>query len=51
LAAGALPNQLGPLEAWITNAQSFKPGSKMPTLPQFDGRELRALAAYVYSLR
>lgn len=51
LAAGTIPNQLGTLEAWITNAQSFKPGTQMPSLPQFNGRELRALAAYVNSLQ
>jgi cytochrome c oxidase subunit 2 len=51
IAAGTLPNSLGNLEAWITNAQSLKPGAKMPALTAFDGRELRAMAAYIASLR
>jgi len=51
IAAGTLPNSLGNLQAWITNAQSIKPGVKMPTITQYDGSELRALAAYVASLK
>jgi cytochrome c oxidase subunit 2 len=51
LAAATIPNKLGELEAWITDAQSFKPGTKMPSLVRFNGRELRSLAAYVASLR
>jgi cytochrome c1 len=39
------------LEAWITHAQSLKPGVLMPDLPQYSGRELRALTTYVGSLR
>ena len=51
LAAGTLPNNLGTMEAWIANAQSLKPGTKMPTLTQFNGRELRAVASYLESLK
>ncbi|HEY2376698.1 MAG TPA: cytochrome c oxidase subunit II [Gemmatimonadaceae bacterium] len=51
IAAGVLPNSLGALEGWIANAQSLKPGTQMPNITQFNGRELRALAAYVYSLK
>jgi cytochrome c oxidase subunit 2 len=51
IAAGTLPNQLGTLEAWITNAQSIKPGAKMPALGEFTGQQLRAVAAYVASLK
>ena len=51
LAAGTLPNDLGTMEAWIANAQSLKPGAKMPTLTQFNGRELRAVAHYLESLK
>ena len=51
IAAGTLPNTLGNLEGWIANAQSLKPGTKMPTLTMYTGPELRALAAYVASLK
>lgn len=48
--AGVLPNTRARLQAWIINAQAFKPGAKMPTLEQFDGETLNALAAYLESL-
>ena len=51
IAAGALPNSLGNIEAWITNAQSLKPGARMPSLTQFTGTQLRAMALYLQSLR
>jgi cytochrome c oxidase subunit 2 len=50
IASGTLPNTPGYLEAWITNAPSLKPGTQMPALPQFSGRELRAITAYLRSL-
>ena len=51
IAAGALPNDTADLAAWITHAQSLKPGGLMPDLPQFTGKELRALVAYLQQLR
>jgi cytochrome c oxidase subunit 2 len=51
IAAGTIPNSLGNLEGWITNAPSIKPGVLMPALTEFSGSELRALAEYVYSLK
>ena len=51
LAAGLLPNQLGTMEAWVANPQSLKPGVRMPTMTQFSGVELRAIAAYLEGLR
>jgi cytochrome c oxidase subunit 2 len=51
LAAGTLPNSLGNLEGWIANAQSLKPGAKMPTITTFSGAELRAVATYIASLK
>ncbi len=51
IAAGTLPNTLGNLEGWIANAQSIKPGASMPSMTMYGGRELRALATYVSSLR
>jgi cytochrome c oxidase subunit II len=50
IAAGELPNTLGTMEAWITNAQSIKPGARMPSITQYNGTELRALATYLESL-
>ncbi|MGH7618743.1 MAG: cytochrome c oxidase subunit II [Gemmatimonadaceae bacterium] len=51
LAAGTLPNSLGHLAGWIANPQALKPGALMPTLRAFTGPDLRALAAYVSSLK
>lgn len=51
IAAGTLPNTLGNVEGWIANAQSLKPGTKMPTITTYSGPELRAVAAYVESLK
>lgn len=51
IAAGSLPNTLGNLEGWIANAQSIKPGARMPTLTMYSGRQLRAIATYVASLK
>ena len=51
LAAGTLPNTLGHLEGWIANPQALKPGTLMPTLRTLTGPDLRALAAYVSSLK
>lgn len=49
--AGTLPNSLGALEGWISNAPAIKPGTQMPKITEYTGREVRALAAYVYSLK
>ncbi len=51
IAAGTLPNNLGTMEAWVANAQSIKPGAKMPTITQFSGVELRAIAQYLESVK
>lgn len=51
LAAGTLSNSDGNLEAWITHAQSIKPGAKMPNLTQFDGEQLRSITAYLDQLK
>jgi cytochrome c oxidase subunit 2 len=49
--AGALPNDTADLAAWVTHAQSLKPGARMPSLAQFEGDELRALVSYLQTLR
>jgi cytochrome c oxidase subunit 2 len=51
IAGGMLPNDTADLEAWITHAQSLKPGTPMPDLPQFRGSDLRALVAYLQGLK
>lgn len=51
IAAGTLPNSLGHVEGWIANPQALKPGARMPTLRAFTGPQLRALAAYMMSLK
>lgn len=51
LAAGVLENTQGNLEAWIVDSQHLKPGNQMPSYNLFRGEELRALAAYLQSLR
>ena len=50
IAAGMLPNNTGSLAGWILNAQSFKPGSRMPPNPM-SGAELADLIAYLETLR
>jgi cytochrome c oxidase subunit 2 len=51
IAAVTLPNSLGNLAGWIANAQAIKPGVVMPVTTQLTGAQLRAVAAYVASLR
>lgn len=51
LGAGILPNNVGTLAGWIAGSQDLKPGNLMPSFNTFEGEELRALAAYLESLR
>ena len=51
IAANTFWNNTGNLAAWVTHAQSMKPGSAMPDVTAFSGDELRALVAYLQSLR
>jgi cytochrome c oxidase subunit 2 len=51
LAANSFPNNNAYLEAWITHAQSLKPGAQMPDLTQFDGRQLINVVAYLRQLQ
>jgi cytochrome c oxidase subunit 2 len=50
IAAGTLENTPGNLAAWIADAQSIKPGSRMPTLA-LPGPELSAIVTYLQTLR
>jgi cytochrome c oxidase subunit 2 len=51
LAAGLLPNTPANIAEWIRASQKLKPGNLMPSMDVFNDDELRALAAYVASLR
>jgi cytochrome c oxidase subunit 2 len=51
IAAGALPGGIGNIAAWIASAQHLKPGNLMPSYDRLEGPELRALAAYMESLK
>ena len=50
LGAGILPNTRGHLGGWIVNAQSVKPGSRMPPTA-VRSEDLNALLAYLESLQ
>lgn len=51
IAANALENNTANLAAWVTHAQSLKPGAKMPDLAQYSGEDLRSIVAYLQHLR
>jgi len=50
LAAGAVPNTAGGLEAWIADPQGIKPGSDMPRMA-VPPQDMPALVAYLESLK
>lgn len=49
IAAGQLPNNTATLAAWITGAQTLKPGCRMPSI-QLTAQELNNVVAYLGSL-
>jgi cytochrome c oxidase subunit 2 len=51
IAAGILPNNIGTLAGWIAGGQHIKPENRMPSFDIYSGEELRALAAYLESLK
>lgn len=51
IAANSYQNNDAYLEAWITHAQSLKPGAEMPNLTQFTGEQLHDLVAYLRQLQ
>jgi cytochrome c oxidase subunit 2 len=51
MGAGTLPGGVGNIAAWIASSQHLKVGNGMPSYDQLEGRKLRALAAYLDSLR
>jgi cytochrome c oxidase subunit 2 len=51
IGAGALPGGVGNIAGWIASSQHLKPGNPMPSYDQLTGPQLRALAAYLESLK
>lgn len=51
IAANTFDNDTANLSAWVTHAQSMKPGALMPNITDFSGPELRALTAYLQNLK
>ena len=51
IAAGTYPNNVGTLAGWIASAQHLKPGNLMPSFSNLRGEDLRAVAAYLESLK
>jgi cytochrome c oxidase subunit 2 len=51
IGAGTLPGGIGNIAGWISSAQHLKPGNAMPSYDQLEGLQLRALAAYLASLK
>lgn len=51
LGAGILPNNAGTMGGWIADSQAIKPGNRMPAYPVLSGRDLRAVSAYLESLK
>ncbi|MDQ2745030.1 MAG: cytochrome c oxidase subunit II [Chloroflexota bacterium] len=49
--AGAAPMTTSALEQWINDPNYFKPGVNMPPYPFMSQKQLRALAAYLISLK
>ncbi|HWT30520.1 MAG TPA: cytochrome c oxidase subunit II [Propylenella sp.] len=51
LAAGTLANNQGAFAAWLAHSQRIKPGNLMPSFEILAPEDLRALAAYLESLK
>jgi cytochrome c oxidase subunit 2 len=51
IAANTYMNNDAYLEAWVTHAQSLKPGAQMPNITAFSGEQLHELVAYLRQLQ
>ncbi|MDQ1154173.1 cytochrome c oxidase subunit II [Brevundimonas sp. SORGH_AS_0993] len=51
LGAGILPNNQGTMAGWIADSQGLKPGNRMPSYAVLSGQDVRAVAAYLESLK
>jgi len=51
IAAGTYPVNVGTLAGWTSSAPHLKPGNLMPSFGNLGGEQLRAIAAYMESLK
>ncbi len=51
VATAEMPNEAGPLMAWIAAPQHIKPGALMPGFGMLPDADARALAAYLHGLQ
>jgi cytochrome c oxidase subunit 2 len=51
IGAGVLGGGMGNIGGWIASAQHIKPGNAMPSFDRLPGNDLRALAAWLASLK
>jgi cytochrome c oxidase subunit 2 len=51
IASNSYTNDTANLEAWVTHAQSLKPGAEMPDVTAFSGKDLRALVSFLQGLK
>lgn len=51
IVAGTFPANVGTLAGWIASARHLKPGAGMPSFDRYSGEDLRAVAAYLESLK
>jgi cytochrome c oxidase subunit II len=51
LGAGTLGNHAGTMAGWIAGTQDLKPASRMPNAESYTGPELRALSAWLGTLK
>ncbi len=51
IGAGSYPVNIGTLAGWTSSAQHLKPGNPMPSFGNLQGEQLRAIAAYMESLK
>jgi cytochrome c oxidase subunit 2 len=51
IGAGMLPVQAGELQRWISLTERVKPGVHMPSFNMLPPEDVRAIAAYLVSLR
>jgi cytochrome c oxidase subunit 2 len=51
IGAGTLPGGIGNIAGWIASAQHLKPGNTMPSYDRLEGPQLRAVSAYLASLK
>jgi len=51
IASNSYVNNQADLAGWVVHAQTFKPGAQMPDLAVFNGKDLRAIVAYLEQLK